>query len=86
MERQILYSGILLGVVMAMISFRRATITEVVRDKDGRIVQIVTMHQPMGIFGNWMYNVSTPKEIVPSYEVIETKTTEKRKRVEGIIP
>ena len=73
-ERRLIVGGVILGVMLTMVLFKRATITEVVRDNEGRIVQIVTMNQPMPLIGNWLYNVSTPR------------TTEKRKMVEGIIP
>ncbi len=80
---RLLLAGILAGVMLSMVLLRRTIVTEVVRDKDGRIVQIVEMHQPRPLIGTWLYNTSS-LIAQPAYEAIEVEG--KRKRIERIIP
>jgi len=80
-ETRVLVLGFLMGLTIALLLLRRSTITEVVRDSEGRIVQIVTMSDITPIFGNKIYT----NRIIEPIEVDLTK----KKRLEktpGIIP
>jgi len=80
-ETRVLVLGFLMGLTIALLLLRRSSITEVVRDNEGRIVQIVTMNDITPIFGNKIYT----NRIIEPIEVDLTK----KKRLEktpGIIP
>ena len=53
--------GVAIGVVLALMLARRTTWTEVVRDSEGRIVQIVEMSDIQPILGRRIFNVSDAK-------------------------
>jgi len=73
--------GFLFGLALALLFMKRNTITEVVRDSEGRIVQIVTINDVTPLLGNRIYTNYMIEPI--QVDIIKKKRLEKSV---GIIP
>jgi len=64
MEGEKLIIGIIIGAALAFLLMNRNTYTEVVRDEQGRIVQILEMSDSKPLFGRRMLNVSDSRPLI----------------------
>ena len=59
--------GIGIAVILLMMT-KKTTYVEVVRDENGRIMQIIQVDDVLPLSGRWMFNVTEPVRLVEKTE------------------
>jgi len=60
--------GVGIAFVLAFMMTKKVTYVEVVRDSEGRIMQIIEMDDIQPMTGRWMFNVTEPPRFVEKAE------------------